>query len=81
MRCPDSTNCWRRERGVSAMEAITRDAFVAKFYISIHVRDLKLWGKRRKEPPHFLSTSIYETMHMCGTEFPFDAQAFARLVR
>ena len=62
------------------MEAITRDAFVAKFYISVQVRNLRSWSKRQKEPPYFLSTTIYETMCICGAEFPIDARAFGRLV-
>src|SRR5437773_24243 len=41
---------------------IAQERFVGHFAISIDLNCLRMWDKRCKEPPTFLSRSIYDTI-------------------
>lgn len=60
---------------------LSRDRFLDQFAIGFQVHSLKLWKKREKEPPFHVSTSMYETIGMCGGLMPLKTREFGDLMQ
>jgi hypothetical protein len=59
---------------------ISRDRFVDQFSIPLHVACLRLWRRRAKTVPTFLTTTFYETMKTSGGRIALSGGAFSDLV-
>ncbi|MDI1283811.1 MAG: hypothetical protein PSV46_05420 [Reyranella sp.] len=60
---------------------LSRDRFLDHFVIAFQVHCLKPWKKRAKEPPFHVSTTMYETIRMCGGRMPLKAREFSDLLQ
>jgi hypothetical protein len=59
---------------------LTRDRFIDQFAIPLHVTCLRLWRRRAKTAPTFLTTSFYETMKTSGGRIALSGAVFSDLV-
>jgi hypothetical protein len=60
---------------------ISRERFVDQFWPCVKVHALGLWSGRRKEPPDFITQTMYEAMTTSAADFPITAEEFGAIVK